>query len=581
MAGIIPDTPHLFPLSRVSSSDQVSKSGHERQQAGLTQLSERFELPLAPVMQLDGISAFKGEQIEDKTELGMFLKAVESGLVAKGSILVCDDATRLSRMEIDDSSHLLTGIIRKGVAVYFTNDDTLLKKGDRGLQVALLVALIHFSEGYAASKQKQRFTYSHARLMADRFLAKDAKAFVEGRAVAIKSMGSHPWWIDTSDGTVKAESYYFPIAREIIEKLLLGWGSYKVVDWLNATYSPPTTNMTKAKATKRDLTRWGQTMVTRFASGGANNGTSEALIGTRRLTFKESGESFVLDSYYPAVATLAEVQRIQEQRRAKRGSQSSKHSSLLTGINILKCGYCDYAMTSFIHRNKLRCKCNGGAMNAAACKSWGFNLSRLEDVCCRLLVNHVWHPKEETVSDNDEVLATANELDITKARIIEAEEAIVSGTTSISVIAPALEKLNQKQERLERELKQYVANSDDSRMIVDDWDRWEDLSPAILELDQHELRSEVKELLRLSLTTIKCFRGEKERQQRFEVVLKDGTQYEVWNYTNKVVLSANTLNTANDYQAKAYHLYHWNDGPGYTLEIEGTDIDWDKIESNF
>jgi len=560
----------------VSTDEQVAKSGHERQQQGLQQLSKRFELPLAPVMQLDGVSGFKGAHIKDKTPLGLFIKAVGEGLVAEGSILVADDHSRLSRMEPTESSHLLTGILIKGVGVYFTNDDTLILKGEKNVELALMMSLWKFSEAHEASKQKQRFTYSHARGMAQRFLDKDAKAFKSGRPLAIKSMGAHPWWIDTSDGTIAKHKLYFKVAREITDKLLAGWGSYRVVAWLNENYPPPITNMTKARATKRDLKRWGQTMITRWVSGGG-----DALTGTRRLTFKESGEEFLLDEYYPSVATLAEVKRIQEQKNARRGSQSSKHSSILAGINVLKCGYCGYAMTSFIHRGKLRCKCNGGAVSASSCRSWGFNLSRLEDVCCRLLVNHVWNDDAEGVDAQTPLInELSNSLDKVKGRIIETETAIMDGSVPINVLGPALEKLKDKEIRIEGELKEIRTQVGTTKLAVDDWTRWEAISPRILELNEHELRAEVKELMRVSLTEIRCYRGDKERQQRIEIELKDGTSYQVWNYTNKVVLSDNALDGAIDFQAKAYHLYHWAE-LDYALEIKDKNIDWDNIESDY
>ncbi len=576
MDSIIPETAHLFPLSRVSTDEQVAKSGHERQQKGLKQLSKRFGLPLAPVMQLDGVSGFKGDHIKDKTPLGLFIRAVSEGLVAEGSILVADDHSRLSRMEPTESSHLLTGILIKGVGVYFANDDTLILKGEKNIELALMMALWKFSEAHEASKQKQRFTYSHARGMAQKFLDNDEKAFVSGKPLAIKSMGTHPWWIDTSDGTVRAHKLYFKVAREITDKLLAGWGSYRVVDWLNENHPPPTSNMTKARATKRDLNRWGQSMITRWVSGGR-----DALTGTRRLTFKDSGEEFVLDGYYPTVATLAEVRRIQEQKDARRGSQSSKHSSILAGINVLKCGYCGYAMTSYMHRGKLRCKCNGGAMSASSCKSWGFNLSRLEDVCCRLLVNHVWNGDAERVDTQTPLIKKLNDsLDKVKARIVETETAIIEGSVPVNVIGPVLEKMKDKQQSFEAELKELDAQSGAARLAVDDWERWEEISPKILALNEHGLRAEVKELMRVSLAEIKCYRGEKERQQRIEIELRDGTSYQVWNYANKVVLSDNALDGAVDFQAKAYHLFHWAE-LDYVLEIKDKDIDWDSIVSDY
>ena len=173
-----------------------------------------------------------------------------------------------------------------------------------------------------------------------------------------------------------------------------------------------------------------------------------------------------------------------------------------------------------------------------------------------------------------------NDLDIVKARIVEAETAIVDGSLAISILGPALERLKDKQQGFEAELKELNAQSGAARLAVDDWERWEEVSPKILDLHEHDLRAEVKELMRVSLAEIRCYRGEKERQQRIEIEMMDGTSYQVWNYANKVVLSDNALDGAIDFQAKAYHLFHWTE-LDYVLEIKDKDIDWDSIVSDY
>jgi hypothetical protein len=529
----------------------------------LEKLGQKFGLPIAAVMQLDGVSGFKGEHITDKTALGLFLMAVNDGLVAKGSILVADDATRLSRMEVDESSHLLTGIIRMGVGVYFTDSDTLLEKGGKGLQVSLLVALIHFSEGHTASKQKQRFTYKQAAGMAQAFINGDESAFIENRAVAIKSVGNHPWWIDCSDGTVRPHVRLFPVARKVVEMMLKGMGSYKVLAYLNEHHEPP--KPSKAKSHKD---QWTVTAITKFASRG-----TDALTGTRVLRLEHAHEfglrnEYVLDGYFPEVATLAEVKRIREQRKARTGSRSKTTSTLLAGINVMKCGYCGYAMTAFTHRKKLRAKCNGGGTGSSQCKAWGFNLSRLEDLCCRLLVNHVWLPEQTVDQSNDEAEIQV-QIDLVKQSISETNQVVIDGTASMITVAPVLEELNIKLSGLKEVLEQVVIKGQARSLNSGDFERWQNISPNILELDEVDLRSEIKELMRISLNQILCYRGEKERQQRFRIILKDGTEYTVWNYTNKVVLSSNALSGVSDYLDKEHHLYRWAGGPkGYELEIE-------------
>jgi vacuolar-type H+-ATPase subunit H len=560
-----PHTAHIYPLSRVSSTAQVERSGHKRQQTSLDKISEKFKLPLAPVMQLDGISGFTGKHIESNTALGIFLEAVESGAIAKGSILVCDDPSRLSRMEVDDSSHLLTGIIRKGVGVYFTNTDTLIKKGDANLQIALLTALIHFSEAHASSKQKQRFVYAHSRGMAQAFIQGDSEAFRDGMPLAIRSAGAHPWWIDISDGTVRPHKYYFPIAQEITNMMIEGVGAYKITDHLNENYTPPKTNNSTQKISNKG---WGINIALRWASEG-KQGNTEALLGNRVFTLKDTGEEFRLDNYYPPVATYNDIKTIQAQRKARKGSTERKHSTLLCGIGILKCGYCGHSMVTHIIRGQQRIKCNGGSTKKSNCKAWSLPLNQLDDIACRLLASHVWkYPDSSSTPKTDELEL---ELERIKSRINETEDAILNGDVSIATIGPILEKLRQQETSLTDEIKESQEEH------LEPTSDWFEVTPRVLNTNEREIRSAAKEMFRRGIKEIKCFRGSCRKEFKYEITAMDNTKYSIEDQGSNVTVHIDPV--PEDLDMLSYHWYTWAEKTKYrckySVTVTGVDFDED------
>jgi hypothetical protein len=455
---------------------------------------------------------------------------------------------------VEESNHLLGEIILASIDIYVVKTSALFQKGDPGIFVNLVMCLMEFQQSHNESLTKQRYTNMHAELMIKKFLNKDPEAFIDKLPKAIKSVGSHPFFVDTSDGTVKPHTYYYPIAIEINKLLLKGWGSYKIRVYLNEKYTPP-----------KNKKFWGTKIIAEWAK-------SAYLTGTRSV--KVGGTQYQLDGYYPVVSTLGELDRIQQQRSSRKGSSGIVTSTLFTGIKILKCGYCGYSMTGFTQHGKLRVTCNGGRENVTKCKAWGFNLNRLEDIACRLLFSHIWNPDQQEQPINTSL---QEELDAVELRIttLLSELENVNLGLSLSDIAPTLNNLKAKKETLTEQIRNETINQQVTVTDNESYKLWRDLDPAVLDVANKTLRLETKELFRTTVESILCYRGEKERQRVFIFKLKDGTEYTVKSFTNHVEFPFNALGQApavSDSESDGvvwdveYHLMYWGN-PDYRVEI--------------
>lgn len=556
--------PLLYSLARVSTEKQTHKSGIARQlnEKKLDQLSERFQLPKATPIILEGISAFKGRHIEEGP-LAAFLEAVSLGEIAENSVLVIDEFSRLSRMSILESQSILSGILSKSIGVYTQIDNQYYHKSDDQLTAKLMMSLMHFQRAHEESVVKQNYTYKATELAIQKFLDKDPSGFKNGKPLAIQSVGRHPFFIDTSDGTVREHDYYYPIAIEIHKLLLSGWGKYKVLNHLNENYRPPQSKKSEATNKAKGITKfWGAKILDKWTQ-------NEALLGCRVINLND--RTYRLEDYYKPIATLGELNRIQEQRNSRQGGQSNRSSpNLLTGMKILKCGYCGHSMSAYTHRNKIRVACNGGRANATTCTTWGFNLARLEDITCRLLVNHIWKETPSTTKNNND----KDEIDAIEKRISEVETEMVNGDENIVSLNKVLSSLNSKRSSILEKIRVQDAEIENSQLDSDLFKLWDNLPPEVLDPENVELRLRTRELIRACTKHILCFKGEKERQNRFIFKLKDGIEYVVKSFSDRVVFPVNTyqgLSLDGDDEAELYkesHLKTWN-VPDYKIRVIG------------
>ncbi|MEH6713336.1 MAG: recombinase family protein, partial [Paraglaciecola polaris] len=118
---------NVYLYQRFSSSKQEGNSSLFRQ--GEAQQEWLARHPNCHVTMLEeqplvdaGISAFKGKHLATGS-LGRLVSAIETGVIPKGSIILVEHFSRLSRMDIEHSEELVKKIWKYGVSLVTARDD--------------------------------------------------------------------------------------------------------------------------------------------------------------------------------------------------------------------------------------------------------------------------------------------------------------------------------------------------------------------------------------------------------------------------------------------------------------------------
>src|ERR1700722_7541490 len=122
-----------FSYTRFSSAGQKGNNSTDRQiedgREWYTQEIAPLGIPLDESFTDTARSAYKGEHVGKKGDLGRFLAAILSGAASNGSILIAENADRLSRQGNKIARKLLEQIGDKGVDVHIVNIEKKLTYG--------------------------------------------------------------------------------------------------------------------------------------------------------------------------------------------------------------------------------------------------------------------------------------------------------------------------------------------------------------------------------------------------------------------------------------------------------------------
>lgn len=350
----------LYSYSRWSSAVQKDGTTSQRQQAAAEQYARENGYDLETIVD-DGISAFRGANYQSGA-LGQFLDAIDAGFIPNNATLYVESLDRLSRAEIDLALEMFMGILRRGVSIVTGMDRKVYNSASiKGNPIDLITSLLLFSRAHEESKTKQQRTNSHALEM--------IKRFKSGLPTTIKSIGSHPWWIDAStnyDESVRKHVQYWPIAKKCMDMFLDGVSVFKVVEYLNTTY-PMGAPSGKA---------WVTANVRKLR-------INKAVYGTREVTIAE--KVHVLEGYYPALITEGEYIRLQQIRETKKylgevGDGVKNNINLLAGMKLFRCGHCGSTMMAMRQGESIRYLCEKGRGNNAGCKTWSMPGELVEHV---------------------------------------------------------------------------------------------------------------------------------------------------------------------------------------------------------
>ena len=312
------DNPKVYSYLRFSDPKQAAGSSADRQTAYAQRWAAERGMLLDEALSLrdEGLSAYHQRHITQGA-LGAFLRAVDAGLIAPGSVLVVEGLDRLSRAEPVLAQAQLAQIVNAGITVVTASDGreynrSSLKSNPMDLVHSLLVMIRAHEESDTKSKRVRAA------------IRRQCLAWQAGTYRGVIRNGKDPKWVRWTGTGFELVPDRAEAMRAAIALFLAGHGGYRVMRALVAQgYTAdqlPTASGTLYKALKRP-----------------------DLIGTKTISI--DGEEYALEGYYPSLMLQEDYQRLQAANvgRARRKGKG-EYPGLITGIGILHCGYCGAAV---------------------------------------------------------------------------------------------------------------------------------------------------------------------------------------------------------------------------------------------
>ncbi len=485
---ILTKTTKLFSYTRYSSDRQSDGSTLERQEKIAQEVAIKYGLELVALENKGAVSAFKGKNNQKGSTLADFISDVKSGVIEQGSWLVVENLDRISRETILKAQRLFMELLELGITIV-TGMDNKVYSAETVTQnpMDLMYSIMLFGRAHEESKTKSKRTTASAAKAIDRHLKGERAE--NGYAYAIEAVGNNIWWSDCSDGTVKPHPCFYPIAKEIIELSLNGWGTYKIVGYLNEKHSAPRSKKDIEKGVER---QWHISRVTTFLK-------NKTLIGEKTITL--DNVKFSLKDYYPALLSESDYYKLQHIRKSRTSKSTSvKYSHMLTGLGILKCGCCGSNMYAFTHKKTvLRIICSNGSRNGG-CRPWSFGARWLEDTILRLTANNVFRPQSMSEDLNVIVCGIKEQITDKESAIEHIFNKIKSGAKA-TIFSQEIDNLQADIKQAKKQLEQSkIHEQEQTQQTVE----WGEVDERVLDINEVELRHKTRQKIAMTVKSVIC-----------------------------------------------------------------------------
>ncbi|TVT90799.1 recombinase family protein [Pseudomonas sp. RGB] len=322
------DKARVFSYLRFSDPRQATGSSADRQMAYAASWAVQRGMVLDASLTLkdEGLSAYHQRHVTQGA-LGVFLRAIEDGRIASGSVLVVEGLDRLSRAEPIQAQAQLAQIINAGITVVTASDGREynragLKAQPMDLVYSLLVMIRAHEESDTKSKRVKAA------------ILRQCEGWVAGTYRGLIRNGKDPQWLRLTPGGWELIPDRVAAVKRALELYSQGLGAGRAA------------NVMHDEGFK--LTEWGISglQIYRMIK-------QPALRGVKRLSL--DGEDYELEDYYPRVLSdteWAELQHLASQRFRRRGA--GEIPGIITGVGLAFCGYCGTAVVAQNIMNRRR-----------------------------------------------------------------------------------------------------------------------------------------------------------------------------------------------------------------------------------
>lgn len=308
----------VYSYLRFSDPKQATGTSAARQTKYATDWARKhgLELDTSLSMRDEGLSAYHQKHVKSGA-LGIFLRAVEQGLVPPGSVLIVENFDRLSRATPRTALAQVSTIVDAGITVV-TAQDGKEWSAENMDDMDLLVSLVYMMRAHDESKNKSIRVRDAIRTKCINWQENNWRGIIHA--------GKCPAFLQLNRETQQYE--FIPdralAARTAIQLYMQGHGALRIAAVLDER-GLVLSEENQKKAVKNLL-------------------LMEAVNGSRTFTINKD-ESYTLEGYYPALLSEAEYAELQVRRGQRRTNATRTEApSLFTGAGITVCGYCGRPM---------------------------------------------------------------------------------------------------------------------------------------------------------------------------------------------------------------------------------------------
>lgn len=318
----------VFSYLRFSDPRQAAGSSADRQlaYAAAWAAKQSMELDATLTLKDEGLSAYHQRHVTQGA-LGVFLRAIEDGRIASGSVLVVEGLDRLSRAEPIQAQAQLAQIINAGITVVTASDGREYNRASLKAQpMDLVYSLLVMIRAHEESDTKSKRVKAAIRRQCEGWIAGSFRGLIRN--------GKDPQWLRWTDQGWELIPERVSAVRRALELYQQGLGAGRAANLMHQE--------------GYELSSWGISgqQVYRLIK-------LPALRGAKRLAV--DGEAYMLEEYYPRVLSdteWAELQHLASQRHRRRGA--GEIPGVITGVGLAYCGYCGTALVAqnIMHRRR-------------------------------------------------------------------------------------------------------------------------------------------------------------------------------------------------------------------------------------
>ena len=315
--------PMIYSYTRFSSEKQRHGDSVRRQVEAVEEWAKRSGggLRLDTSLRDEGVPGYMGRNAKVGA-LGRFLKAIEEGLVAPGSILVVENLDRLSRNEPLEGLDLLKTIIKAGVEIVTLHDNRRYTRENLTRDVVFLInALLILSRGYEESDTKSKrlsASWQNKRRLAAQGQVVSSWVHPWLRVVGAKKIGTRK---DFSAAKVVVVEERARVVRQIFKWAKGGWGYQRIAKELRLRRVPAW-----------GRAGWSTTRIAKIIKNRAVIGEFQPCRYVGGAYGKRVPDGAPLPDYFPRIVSDRDFDDAQPAVTGNPGGRRDKWVRLLTGL---------------------------------------------------------------------------------------------------------------------------------------------------------------------------------------------------------------------------------------------------------